>query len=131
MHHRPVAYQLCTLARGKYLALRGEHELFVALFIGVCTAVKAGHCVIQNPIKLHGENALAIIMTNLLSKVKSRRPTLLVVRDVCCWDRSLGLCFRGFDTGFMDFELIRIQGNAVIERVQLFQATFVSAGNAV
>jgi hypothetical protein len=111
--------------------LRGKHELFVALFVGVCTAIKAGHCVIQNPIKLHGENALAIIVTNLLSKVKSRRPTLLVVRDICCRDCRLGLCFRGCNTRLMDFELIRIQGNTVIKRVQLFQATFVSAGDVV
>jgi len=110
----------------KYLALRGEHELFVPLFIGVCTAIKPRHGIIQDAIKFHREDALAIVMMNLLSKVKSGCPSLLVVRDVCCGDSRLGLCFGGFDSRLVDFELIRVQGDALIERVQFFQTLAVS-----
>jgi hypothetical protein len=111
------------ITNGVYLALAGKHVCLFAVCIGIRTAVKPGHGVIQDAVKGHGKNTLATVMTDLFAEFEGCGAVLVVVGDVLCRDGGFGFRLGGLDTCFVDLEFVRIQHNLVFKRIQLFQTT--------
>ena len=106
-----------------YLALTGEHVLLLSIGIGICTSIKARHGIIQNAIELHRKDTLSIVVLDALSELQGCVPPGLIIRDVLGLECGLSLCLNGCDGSLLDFQLIRVEHNLTLKRIQFLKAT--------
>ena len=93
---------------GGYLTLSRKHVLLFSVVIGVFATVKAGHGVIQDPIKGQGKNTLPTVMTDFFTELNGCCSALFVVGNAFGGDSGLCLCLVCLDACFVNLEFIRV-----------------------
>lgn len=91
-----------------------KHKLLVSIRISIRATIKPSHSIVQNSIKFQSEEALSVIMKDLLAEIECRSSRFLVIRNGFGWNCGLGLGISRSDRGIVYFKLIRVQDDFVL-----------------